>query len=302
MNKNICPECSTENEQEYIYCKNCGSPLEQSPEDTKEATETTESAPEPVYQPPQQNNNADYTQPDSNTRYTQQTQNNGYSQYANAPFGNSGGVDFIDGIPKEEISLFIGRKVFEIMPKFNKMELTQSKFSWCWPAAILGFLMGPLGSALWFFYRKMYKPAVILSVIGAILTIITSLFTIGTTSDTIDTIFDAFSTGDFEQAIETFESLDPETTALDTIAGLIDDVSCIATGIICGLLGFYIYKNHCVNKILAYRSVQLNPGYYRLGLPAIGGVSGGMLAIGIAIMVGAEYIASFITTIIALIT
>ena len=28
MDKKICPECGTENEQEYIYCKNCGTPLD----------------------------------------------------------------------------------------------------------------------------------------------------------------------------------------------------------------------------------------------------------------------------------
>lgn len=27
MEKKICSECGTENEKEYIYCKNCGAPL-----------------------------------------------------------------------------------------------------------------------------------------------------------------------------------------------------------------------------------------------------------------------------------
>jgi len=298
MNKNICPECSTENEQEYIYCKNCGSPLEQSPEDTKEATETTESAPEPVYQPPQQNNNADYTQPDSNTRYTQQTQNNGYSQYANAPFGNSGGVDFIDGIPKEEISLFIGRKVFEIMPKFNKMELTQSKFSWCWPAAILGFLMGPMGSALWFFYRKMYKPAVILSVIGGIITLITTILTIGTTDIDLEAFINAFTSGNFDAAVDSISS---SGSIYSVIANFIDEISSIASCIVCGIFGYYIYKNHCVNKIHSFRSVQADQRYYRFGLANIGGVSGGMLGLGFVVMLGTDYLASFISTLFAMI-
>ncbi len=288
MNKNVCPECATENEQEYIYCKNCGTPLETKTEPVKEA----EGAEQTQYQ--QATNNSGYTaQPNQNTQQ---------QYYTNEPFNSYVGVDFIDGIPKEEMHLFIGRKAFEILPKFNKMELAQSKFSWCWPAFILGFLLGPLGAALWFYYRKMYKPAVMLSAIGAVLTIITSLLTMGTTSATIETFFDAFGTGDFTNALESLETIESEPTVLDTIASLLNDIVNTATGVICGLFGFYIYKKHCVNKILTYRSVQLNPSYYHFGLPAIGGVSGGMLVVGIAVMLGAGYISSFITTVITLLT
>lgn len=31
MDKKICPDCGTENEKEYIYCKNCGTPLKSEP-------------------------------------------------------------------------------------------------------------------------------------------------------------------------------------------------------------------------------------------------------------------------------
>ena len=271
MNKKICNECGTENEIEYTYCKNCGVPIS-----------TTESVDE---------NNQDYEQKSSNDTgaYERTTQTNPNN-------AQSFNVDGIDGVPREEIELFIGRKAYEIMPKFSKMELSATKVSWCWPAAILGFLFGPLGSALWFFYRKMYKPAVILSVIGAVITFITAFMTMGTDSAAIDAIFSAFTSGDPSQITSAIEGLDTPATALDMVAGLIDDITCTASGIICGLFGYYIYKNHCVNKILSFRSVQINQGYYHLGLPAIGGVSGGMLAVGIIIMISINNLATVLTS------
>ena len=41
MDKKICPDCGTENEKEYIYCKNCGTPLKSKPsaEEKPQATQ-----------------------------------------------------------------------------------------------------------------------------------------------------------------------------------------------------------------------------------------------------------------------
>ena len=276
MNKNICAECGTENEEIYEYCKNCGAPVK-----SQESSPQTNTSPDTTQEK---------TVPNSEQSHNQEyTNNNFYS------------IDSIDGIPKEEITLYIGSKANDILPKFNKMELSGSKISWCWPAAIFGFLLGPLGSALWFFYRKMYKPALILSAIGAVITLVTSLLTIGDTSITIDAFINAFSSGDFEQALNSLESADIGATIPAIIANLINEIASTVSGILCGLFGFYVYKKHCVNKILTYRSVQINPNYYYLGLPAIGGVSGGMLVLGIAILILVNNIASFFTVISALI-
>lgn len=273
MEKNICTECGTENEVEYQYCKNCGAVLKSSNNFAKEETE----------------------EKTENYAYTSQTQNT-YSSNANST-QNGFIVDSINGIPKEEISIFIGQKAFKIMPKFSKMELAQTKVSWCWPAAVLGFLFGPLGAAFWFFYRKMYKPAVVLSVIGAVLTLITTVMTLGTSSVDMEAFLNAFSEGDFNAAIS---SVDTSTSILTMVAELIDNAASISSGILCGLFGFYLYKEHCVNKIYAFRNVQADQRYYRLGLASVGGVSGGMLALGILIMLGVNYAANFIVTIAAM--
>ena len=57
------------------------------------------------------------------------------------------------------------------MPVFSKLEITGGKTAWHWPCAILSFLFGPIGAALWFFYRKMYKYAVIFLVVSLLYSI-----------------------------------------------------------------------------------------------------------------------------------
>lgn len=294
MNMNICPECGTENEEHYIYCKNCGTEIKDKVENTEQPAEakTPEQNEEKfadVTEPePQKNYNTDHTQPPQ----PQNTYNNDYNP------NNGFNVDSIDGIPQEEMALFIGKKANDILPKFTKMEITKSKVSWCWPAAILGFFFGPFGSALWFFYRKMYKPAIVLSVIGAVVTVITTVLTFGTTTIDFDAFFNSIASGNFDVAADAVKE---STSALSIISGLIDDISTTVTCIATGLFGYYIYKNHCVEKIRSYRTVQADQRYYRFGLAAIGGVSGGMLAVGIIIMFAADYIAEFINTFASLI-
>ncbi len=261
---NYCSECGTENEAEYKYCKNCGSKLYE-----------------------------EETNPQNNFH----TQSNGGTYINNDKFI----VDTIDGVPSEEMSIFIGKKAIDIMPKFSKMAISNSKISWCWPAALLGIFLGPLGSALWFFYRKMYKPAVILSAIGAFVTVLTSLLTFGTTSSAFDMFADAFSKGDFEAAINSLANADFSSTILDVLAGLITDISNFLSFLLTGLFGYHFYKNHCAEKINSFKTFQADQRYYRLGLSSIGGVSGGMLAVGIIIMITVENFTSIITGIAAMI-
>ena len=274
MNKNICNECGTENEQDYKYCKNCGTPLFEK--------EEPKAPPKSDFQ--------------SNDYIKAQRFGNKYFLYDC--------VEEFDGVPREDVALFVGRKEYEILPKFCKMEVSDSKVSWCWPAAILGLLFGPVGSALWFFYRKMYKPAVILSIIGTVIIILSSLFTVNVDSAVYDNFFENFSNGDYSAAIETLEeyveSEDAETTG-SIFVGFIESITGLGTAIYCGLYGYYIYKNHCVKKITAFKASLKDTRYYNLGLVSLGGVSGGMLFVGIVIFLTANEIPSVMALLYSLI-
>lgn len=275
MEKYTCTECGTENEKEYTYCKNCGAPLN-----------TKSSAPES-------------SASDSHNTYSAQNPTGSAPTYNTAFKGYT--ADSIDGISREEMTLFIGRKAVDILPKISKMELTHSKISWCWPAGVLGFLFGPLGSALWFFYRKMYKNAFVLSVIGAVITVITSVMTVGISADTFDNIMEALMSGNSEQVFNIFENIDTASLLLYMAAGFVDNLASILSGVLCGLFGYYFYKEHTVEKIRSFRTIQGDQRFYRLGLASIGGVSGGMLTLGIVILISVNNISSIINTVLAMI-
>ncbi len=275
MNMNICPECGTENEEQYKYCKNCGTTL------------IADNAPKAENECVSQPDITEIGNPDTASRPEEAGV---YIAKANPDYS------CIDGIPHEDIKIFIGKKANEIMPKFINMEITGSKNSWCWPPAILGFFLGPLGAAIWFFYRKMYKPAFIFTAIGAIISLITAILTLNTTNVYTDTIISAFTSGNFSDIMSQIENLSP--TVLDTVASVIEDISTIATSIITGLFSCYWYKNHCISKIKGFRNMNPDNNYYKLGLMSLGGTSGGMLALGIAMFFGVDYIITFVTTLI----
>lgn len=259
---NICSKCNTQNEPEYTYCKNCGTPL-------KQETDTQEK-----------------------TVYSQAESFNNQGVETEYKMGHTQGID------NEEIAAFIGKKSNEILPKFIKMEITNTKTSWCWPVAILGFLLGPLGAAIWFFYRKMYKPAFVLSAVGILINIIVTVLTLGDTAAWADIISSSLASGDINDILNSSQNILQSVPSL--IADFIEEIVNIATFVVTGIYGYYIYKNHCIKKIKEFKMYQADPMHYRLGISALGGTSGGMLALGIAILMLSEYITSFIKAIIAI--
>ena len=205
-----------------------------------------------------------------------------------------------DGIPQEELALFIGKKSAVIMPKFIKMEITNSKVSWCWPAAILGFLFGPMGAALWFFYRKMYKTGALLAVIGALINIIVAVLTFNTTSADYTLLYRSFLSGDMQSVLNALSSIGSTSTLLDVIADVISSAADLATCILTGLFGYYLYKEHCIKVINNFRMNISDRRYYTMGLASVGGVSGGMLAVGIICIVVVNNLTSAVTAVISM--
>lgn len=272
MNKTVCNVCGTENEEEYKYCKNCGNAL---------STENKSKEPQTEAQPQNRFDNSDNTTVRWNI------------------------VNNYDGVSAEEMAIFIGKKSRKILPKFSKMQMTNSKISWNWPAAILGYILGPMGSALWFFYRKMYKPAVILSLIGAVLMLITGFLSLGTGNVFSETILEAFLDGDFEEAVNIMNSSNVNLTNAQKIMGAVstflNELINIATCITMGIFGYFIYKEHCIKKITEYKAFDADTRFYKIGLASVGGQSGGMLAVGLIILLGAQSIVDFVAIIYSII-
>lgn len=271
MDKNICSVCNTENEPKYKFCKNCGSTLNLQEENSYSL-------------------NAEFKERVVNETVSE---NNGFNEF-----------DF-NGISNEEMGAFIGKKAIKILPKFTKMQLSNSKASWCWPAAILGFIFGPMGSALWFFFRKMYKIAFIFAIIGAIIMISASVMTVGVDSvyndmsEEIGEFIFKFDLGGILRAAQEAESrLTITQRVMQGMADAINSISGLASGIISGLFGFWFYKEFCAKKILDYKASGVDSRFYKIGLAAVGGTSGGMLVVGIVLMFMASELATYISQII----
>lgn len=265
QSKIVCNECGTENEPQYEYCKNCGSPLI--------AKEQVRSEPAPGYYsnpgfPPVQNNQ------------------NMYSPYAP--------VETIDGIPVDEMATFVGKKSYSVIPKFLSMGRRNSKVSWCWPTAVLSFLFGPFGAALWFFYRKLYKAAWLFVLWGLVVSLASSYFIMRDLPVNIEEIFEEINyvvensePDEAEYAVRDImqeylnELENYENTASDAVTNFSD----IASLVISGMFAYYIYKRKAVEVIGKYRNTNVDPRYYQMGLMSLGGTSGGMLTLGIIIMI-----------------
>lgn len=245
--KIICPECSTVNEEDFEYCKNCGTPLK--------AQDTTVN--EPVAQP--------VAQPVPPT----------YNVNPNGVILNT-----IDGHSSADIATFVGKNSYKFLTKFSKMEITGGKVNWCWPAAVLGFFFGPFGAALWFLYRKMYKVAAIIIAVGFSLTALNSIF-FGTAIP-LEEIMGSIVSG-VEGGSVDFSFLD--SLYQTAIYSRIQNIIYYAFSLFGGLFGTGLYKSYVKQKISNYKARCVDPNYYSFGLSAVGGTSGGGLAIGIILAI-----------------
>ena len=144
----------------------------------------------------------------------------------------------------------------------------------------------------------MYKQATLLAILGAILTIVTSVITGIITPELTNSLNYVLESGDINAILNALNSIPPSKVVIYTVFTLLNDLINLLIFILCGIFGFSIYKNHCIEKIHLFKMHQSQSPYYKLGLASIGGVSGGMLALGVIIMVIAANTSSVITTII----
>lgn len=246
----FCMRCGTENDNGYTFCKNCGFRIADMPASYGNTAQST-------------------------------------AQEA----GDNPGVNAsVDGIPADQKMAFIGKNADKIINKFDRMDIAQSKISWCWPAAVLSFLFGFFGTAIWFFYRKMYKTAFLLVGVAVLLLGLRTALTYDYTVAVLDLFVDAIKNIDSymynDQYIEEFLTKIENISLFGTasIASVLADVETYAATIIFGMFSLYLYKKHMVKKIGKFNT----PGNVYIGNPAalslVGGTSGGMAFLGVVIM------------------
>ena len=234
----ICPFCKTVNEDEYVYCKNCGNLLE-----SRENTQ------------------------DSNVNYT-----------TFRSFENENTLPVIDGVPTEDIAAFVGVKAPVFLRKFVKSEIVGSKTDWNWPVAVLSFFMGPCGAALWFLYRKMYKTGLLLLILGLPILFgptVINYYSGNLSSFLVETASSNISAGVSSLLLFTFQGIK------------------LLSAIVLSLFADSWYKSFAVKKIKVFHA-SADARYYRFGLSAIGGTSGGALALGIIFIFAVSFLLNFL--------
>jgi len=282
---NICKECGAQNETEFKYCKNCGALISSETEKSNTQPQTN------YYSEPQYSQPVNHYAPPQTPLYTDMP------------------IDNIDGVSTEELSLFVGKKADTIVNKFIGLEKRNSKVSWCWPVAILSYILGPFGASFWFFYRKMYKPAFLLSLIGFFTYFTTAVLNFGSgeylneflsLNEFLRKYFSEFFSGNFQSAINLYESIDMAQYLKFMFLSFFNSAVSILIVVFCGMFSMNIYKNHAVKKIKGFKSLQTDSTYYKLGINALGGVSGGMVTLGIALFLVTRLISNLVIEVLAL--
>ncbi len=276
--KKFCPECKTENEEQFNFCKNCGTALDFKKEKLS----------------------GDFNTPEQFDPTAQK----------GSPMGN-GMPEEIEGVQKREMLAFLGKDADKIYDKFLKMEYSDSKVSWCWPAFLLTAFLGFFGSAIWFFYRKMFKPAIALVIAGTlVLGVQTALNfdnNIAVAKDIVSSIESVFG-GNMDSVANPELFFDEEgepaigepTGVLALISDILDTAETLVGGAVIAMFALHIYKKHAVEKIKEQREKHGETPYYLYTLSLSGGTSGGMLALGIIIFVVLSNLASAIPTFFAI--
>lgn len=204
-------------------------------------------------------------------------------------------VDDFDGIPADETTAFVGKNSHKILPKFTKMQITNSKISWCWPAAILGFFFGFFGLAIWLLYRKMRKHALICAAIGTVLCIIQTVITYGSNVELLEAFRHTISQSinnpaNIEGIINQFENFFNQYKSLPmvNISSFIAELEAYIAAILGGIFGLHYYKTFALDKIIRYKANANLGEHYMYGLGLLGGTSSGGAVLAVLVMMAIE--------------
>lgn len=211
------------------------------------------------------------------------TENYDKNESFKSRFENGYYFDLLGGIPKDyqidngvtanEAKNFVISNTMRYIPKFAKLS-KYKKASW----NFMAFLF-PCG---WFLSRKMYK----YGIVTGLLSIISTLFSLPLNNVLVNLgIMDSVSYYDMMQGLmENMSNINPAVIFVAFIGMWIS----IATSIICGIFGDYIYKTHTVNTI---KQIKANSNDLERDFRKKGGVSLIFFFIG---LMAVQYIPSII--------
>lgn len=231
-----CSRCGTMNEPEYVYCRNCGTPLQ-------------------IKETPQQ----------QETHYTPISYNT-INAYATTNYSEI--EPEINGVDTKKLEAYVGAKNRDkIMGRFIIAHKTGKNVSWFnWVVFLLGMFLGLTFAASWFFYRKMYKVGMLICTISLALTVVVTAFNFSENSKFLRTEYNKVKDYSAEQILE-YEAPIKEATTADTLASVAE----FGVVIFLSISAWNVYYKESTKRIkkLELSNFPNNNQFYQLaGMPS----------------------------------
>lgn len=244
MQNNICPECKTENEPEYQYCKNCGTPLFTAPE----STNTAYRAPEPAAAA------ADTIDGNTVEDVVAFTGKNAPKIVPAFIKMEKTGSKVSWSWPPFILGFFFGPIGVAIWFLYRKMYSKASIF------AGIGILLNYISFVLDRFFH-----------IGQ------------STINGFEKYFEDFLYGrvDYESILSAFTS---RNSIISFFASSLQSSIVITCAVLGGIFGMYLYKQHTAKAIYKINSTFTDTGYKKFALVSKGGTSVGAVIVGLIII------------------
>ena len=251
-----CSRCGTMNEPEYVYCRNCGTQLQNQ-----------------------------QTPPQPNTYYTPINYNT-MNAYATTDYSEI--EPEINGVDTKKLEAYVGVKNRDkIMSRFIIAHRTGKNVSWfSWVVFLLGMFLGLTVAASWFFYKKMYKVGMLICAISLALTVVVTACNFSENSKFLRTEYNKVKDYSAEQILE-YEVPVKEATTADTLASAAE----FGIVIFLSIIAWNIYYKQSTSRIkkLELSNFPNNNQFYQLaGMPST--------AAAILIPIGVLFLESFIAS------
>lgn len=226
----ICNVCGTVNEEEYSYCKNCGTPLN-AQTDTRSAQYT----PHPNYGAGGYAYSGMYTD---------------YSEFAPE----------LEGVETAKVQAYVGeRKRHRFMPKFISFAKTGGKAAFNWVIAITGGLLSLPYTAAWFFYRKMYKVGLIVCAVAVAVSVCITAINFNENAAAVNKSYEKIADYSYEELAdkvfsaqsdeEIFSYESSETNAKSMVVSEIFSIVEIVGVVLLAIFADYIYYKHTLGEV-----------------------------------------------------